>query len=484
MRIKLTLLVIFLLGSGISVSGQTGHYWTQQYGTRSMLLGGSVIGGVEDLGAVYYNPARLGFVENPAFLLSADVYQWQQIKFDDAVGENQNLSKSEFDGVPSLAAGTFGIKFLPNHKFAYAILSRNRSNLNFGYNEELDGDVFPEWEGQELFEADVKLGSSIKDTWWGVSWSHALNDKISLGSSFFISNLKNERTAALNLTAWSFQYNTLATYDFSRSFGYESYGLLAKFGAAFALENWNLGITLTTPRLNIYTNTDYNYQNYFAGIPGVTALDDLYANSYQTDMDLKLKTPFSLGGGATWLIGSSKLHFSAEYFGGIDQYELFSAESHEVQSNPDSVVNFSLIDENKPVVNMGLGAEWYISQHVSAYLSFNTDFSSVPANAVSFLKNESVISNSNLKNNNYHVAGGVVLNFKGADITIGLSRTGTKQSLPRPVSLPSESNNTDDIFDPNESAQFKWRRYILVFSFSVPFLEDYVRNKLDGGDKE
>lgn len=133
---------------------------------------------------------------------------------------------------------------------------------------------------------------------------------------------------------------------------------------------------------------------------------------------------------------------------------------------------------------MGLGAEWYISQHVSAYLSFNTDFSSVPANAVSFLKNESVISNSNLKNNNYHVAGGVVLNFKGADITIGLSRTGTKQSLPRPVSLPSESNNTDDIFDPNESAQFKWRRYILVFSFSVPFLEDYVRNKLDGGDKE
>jgi len=55
---------------------QNGHYWTQQYGTKSMLLSGSAIGGVSDLGAIYYNPARLSQIDNPAFLLSADVFEY------------------------------------------------------------------------------------------------------------------------------------------------------------------------------------------------------------------------------------------------------------------------------------------------------------------------------------------------------------------------------------------------------------------------
>ena len=64
------------------VWAQDGHYWTQQYGTRSMLLSNSVIGGVEDLGAVYYNPGRLGLIENPAFLLSAEVYEWTRYRVE------------------------------------------------------------------------------------------------------------------------------------------------------------------------------------------------------------------------------------------------------------------------------------------------------------------------------------------------------------------------------------------------------------------
>ena len=53
----------------IPLFGQSGHFWTQQYGTRSLLLSGSVIGGVNDLGAIYYNPARLSQITNSAFLI-------------------------------------------------------------------------------------------------------------------------------------------------------------------------------------------------------------------------------------------------------------------------------------------------------------------------------------------------------------------------------------------------------------------------------
>jgi hypothetical protein len=60
----ITTLTLLIATSLCELQAQSGHYWTNQYGTRSMLLSGSVIGGVEDLGAVFYNPARLSQTEN------------------------------------------------------------------------------------------------------------------------------------------------------------------------------------------------------------------------------------------------------------------------------------------------------------------------------------------------------------------------------------------------------------------------------------
>ena len=42
---------------------QDTQYWNIQYGTRSTLLGGAVIGSVADLSATYYNPQHSGSAE-------------------------------------------------------------------------------------------------------------------------------------------------------------------------------------------------------------------------------------------------------------------------------------------------------------------------------------------------------------------------------------------------------------------------------------
>src|SRR5882672_5476136 len=89
--------------SFIFSNAQDGHYWTQQYGTRSMLLSGSVIGGVDDLGAVYYNPGRLAVISNDAFLLSANVYEYNAIEISNAYGNTRNAKQSSIRGVPTLA---------------------------------------------------------------------------------------------------------------------------------------------------------------------------------------------------------------------------------------------------------------------------------------------------------------------------------------------------------------------------------------------
>src|SRR5262245_18576493 len=169
---KLPIAVASILISSLSCAAQDGHYWTQQYGTKSMLLSGSVIGGVDDLGAVYYNPARLAQIENPAFLLSASVYEYNSLTATDAFGAKQSVSKSQIKGVPTLAAGTFKVKFLPKHRFAYAIMNRQLSDLGFDYKNEVQQDVFLSVPGNEWFSGEFSITGKGNEQWMGLTWSY------------------------------------------------------------------------------------------------------------------------------------------------------------------------------------------------------------------------------------------------------------------------------------------------------------------------
>jgi len=160
---------------------QDAHYWTEQYGNRSMLLNGSVIGSVEDLGAVYYNPARISQFETPAFVISAQVYQYTVTTIEDGLGDGINLKKDEFGGGPSLVSGTFKLPFLKNHQFAYAFLTRFKAESNFTYSVDDEGEYVESMPGDELFSGQISLNKSRSDEWIGGSWSHALNDRFSVG---------------------------------------------------------------------------------------------------------------------------------------------------------------------------------------------------------------------------------------------------------------------------------------------------------------
>ena len=455
--------------------GQDGHYWTQQYGTKSMLLSGSVIGGVEDLGAVYYNPGRLAVISNSAFLLSGSVYEYNSINISDAAGNAKGVSVSSIKGVPTLVAGTFKIKRIPKHYFAYAILTRQQGDLSFSYQNEVHKDVISTLPGDEYFGGEITATQKSLEQWVGLTWSYAPSPKLSVGVTTNFSTNNEQRGSTIDLQALS-QANNVAIYRYNREFSYKQNGLLWKVGLASELGKWQLGLTATTPLVELSGKGSYRYEEFFSSIPGMTQTER-FSSSYQKDLPTHYKTPWSVGAGATRKIGKNKIHFSAEWYGSSNKYSVMQAADHIAQSNPSDTVRFNLVDQYKSVLNAGIGTEIYISKKVSGFASFSTDFTAVSSDITRFLERKDEANNSSWNVDFYHVGGGVVVNLKGAAITLGATHTGASMLVPRPINFPETSGQS--IFTSTDQSNLQWDRWRFVFSFSIPFLRDYTDKILD-----
>ncbi len=479
--IRRCLLFAIILSVACRVQGQDSHYWTQQYGTKSMLLSGSVIGGVEDLGAVYYNPARLATIENPAFLLSANVYEYSTISVADAFGNAKNSSKSTLKGVPTLAAGTFKIKKWPKHHFAYAILTRQNSDFSFGYRDEVYKDVFTTLPGNEYFGAEISLNGTSTEQWTGLTWAYSLTPKLSVGvTTNYVINSQS-RNNLINLQAMS-AANEVAVYRYNRAYDYKETGFLWKVALASELGKWKLGLTMTTPMISLTGSGNYRYEEFYSTIPGLGPKPEVYASTYQKGLPISTRSPFSVGFGATRNIGKNKLHLSTEWFQAINKYTVMTAADFPSQSIPDSINSFRLTDKVKSVWNFGVGAEIYINPQISGFLSFSSDFSAAQSDLVRFSERSPEASNSTWNADFYHVGGGFVLDFKWADLTLGATHTGAQQTIPRPVNFPEKAG--DKIFGTGDTADVTWDRWRFVFSFSFPFLKEYAKKLEEKGSKK
>ena len=65
---------------------QSEYHWSDQFGNRSTLLNGTMIGGVSDLGAVFYNPGRLAQLDRPGFLLTAEAFEVNHVELEGGSG--------------------------------------------------------------------------------------------------------------------------------------------------------------------------------------------------------------------------------------------------------------------------------------------------------------------------------------------------------------------------------------------------------------
>jgi hypothetical protein len=76
------ILICLLLGTVDPLFSQDTHYNSNQFGARSALLGGAIIGDVNDNTGVFYNPAGLGFMDTATLSINGNAYQIENIKIE------------------------------------------------------------------------------------------------------------------------------------------------------------------------------------------------------------------------------------------------------------------------------------------------------------------------------------------------------------------------------------------------------------------
>jgi hypothetical protein len=478
--LALAALIVLLPGLVRPAAAQEAHYWSEQFGNRSMLLGGAVIGSVFDLGAVFYNPGRLGLIENPAFVLSAKAYQWDRYTIE---GQDRNgaLKQSKFGGAPSLVAGTFKVPFLENDQFAYAFLTRQRSSSNFFTRVELEGDFFPSIPGRDLFEGKGQFDSELREEWIGLTWSRGLREGLSFGLSTFVTTTNRSQDLSADLRALG-EFGDVATAVSRRAYSYDSYGALWKAGLAFERGNLGLGLTVTTPRISAFGSGSTEFEEVLAGVPDTTALGRVsrFETSFQSGLSSSLKSPWSVGLGLGWDLGNFTVHASSEWYGKVERYEILESAPFVGQSTGDTL-QYRIMGEARSVLNFGLGLEYRWSNTFSAFGSVATDNSSAPVADKEISVGDLEIDDKAFSGDFLILAGGVDMKTRWADLTLGATYAGSSQDVARFLDFPDEED-PGVTPEEGESSRFKYSKWRFLLGFSIPFAAE-IAGRVSGGEE-
>ncbi|NJN26247.1 MAG: hypothetical protein HC819_09845 [Cyclobacteriaceae bacterium] len=463
------LLPVFALAICMQAIGQDAHYWSEQYGNKSMLLSGTVNASVEDLGLVFYNPGRLAQIANPSFVISAKVYELTKTSIKDGLGKGKDLNKSSFGGAPNLVAGTFKIPKLKNHHFAYSFLTRFRSQADFNSKasspngQTVNEEYYTELSGQ------LKSINSLNEEWYGLTWSHALNSKVSVGVTTF--GFQRRSNALLNLQLQGLKTNReLSIYIQERDINYNALGILWKGGIAAQLGFIDLGLTVTTPKIKISGKGNTSYENYQSGLDSLAqgTLPDVYIRNSQDDLKLTYKSAWAIGTGISFHFKKSILHVTNEFYSKIAEYTMMDASTFAGQQ-PRDTINFHMTDKLRAAFNFGIGYEHHFSDKLIVYGSFATDYSTVDNESGYLFQLSDQVSHSKFDGDLYHFGGGISWDMPWAEITLGATYAFSERTIPRPLNIGDEN-----VLNSNEPSSLLYNRWQFLIGFSFHFADKLV----------
>lgn len=448
----LALAALAQLLPGSSASAQDTQYWTNQYGNRARMLGGSVIGSVSDISAVYYNPGRLATNPVAGLILAGNVFQATRVTRENALGPGQDLSSTKYDALPALFAGEFTLGFMGKSRLAYSLLTRQNFDIRVSARGSLD-DVF-DTPGLET-GAEVRFDQNLGESWGGLSWAWPLSDRFGIGVTWF-GALRSQRAREQALVLAVNESDRAGIVLQGLEFNFTDLRFLWKLGFGANLDEWQLGVSLTTPGVRIagsgtitvdevVLDQDLNDDGEF-----VTFL----RNSQQEGLPTLYKSPLSIGGGASYEFGTTTLHGSVEWFDRLGEWTVIEAEPIETEGGGEPL-DPSVTEDLESVFNWALGLQHDLTEKLGGYVGFRTDKSAAP---------EASLSNSTLSFWDIrHVSGGVTFTVGRSSFTMGLIYS-FGNDIAEPLRLAPQTFGA-----PEGEDQVSFRRITFIVGFELSF---------------
>lgn len=365
---------------------QDNNRWVNQFGTRSALMGGAVVGGVNDSSAVFYNPGALGFVRDASVSVSANVARYEKYERDNAITDGVGYDSSNVDVVPSEVSGIHIFEGLPEVVFGFSVLTMQSTRFNDTERREGFGDlvVLPNFEGNEDFIGQASEDADLDEYWFGLSGAYAIDENISLGLTNFLG--LRQQTRSTRDSVRSINENTLDVSSVERTSYMDFYNLrlLWKVGAAFDYDTVKFGVTITTPSVDLGGDATsarslaVNDFDYFDD----GSVTDLVADDRQEDLDAEYRSPMSVASGIEIkVLDATTLAASVEWFGGVGQYDVVKPDSRDFLRPVgvftglfDSRDFLGVTDAADSVVNWAIALEQQIDEEFSVFGAFRSDY--------------------------------------------------------------------------------------------------------------
>jgi hypothetical protein len=440
--------VLFTVIFTQTLHSQDMHYWTRQFGTRASLLGGTVVGGIGDNTAIFYNPAALAFMDSGSVSVDANLYQIENIKLENAAGERKDVKSSNLASVPLLLGGRLKSKN-PNLKLGYGLINQ----VSFTFNGGARTDGFfpivnqPESPGNEEYTGQVGVDTDLNETMGIFALGYNLSDNLSIGLSNFISvRAHTYQQATLTRLYLNNSERTLVAITDLRRMQYSQISYTPKLGINWITNKWAWGGTLTLPGVRVLSSasvtgdlTGNNVDLFGNGRISFTASDA------QEKLSARFRYPLSVAFGGVYTHNRTRFTFTGQYFSGNDVYEIISPTKEQFLRPADLFPNqttdkfLRTITAAKPIINAGIGMERNLNETLTLSGSFRTDFSSFDP-----IINDEVGIKPHLASwNIYHLTGGVTYRRNRSFLSLGLNiSTGTDNNYKQSVNLdnPTESN--------------------------------------------
>ena len=152
-----------------AAGAQDAHYWTYGYGPVGQLTEGTLVGGVNDLSAVFYNPGALRAHRRAAVRLQPHLDRARQHRRPRRGGRGPRLRPAASStSSPRWSPATSAEPRQDVDHFAFAFLARHDSDWDLGYS---DARVV-RGHARRLRRASAASASAWSSTGSGGTWSH------------------------------------------------------------------------------------------------------------------------------------------------------------------------------------------------------------------------------------------------------------------------------------------------------------------------